>query len=202
LCTLSQLQVHLLAFEISSFELFDALESEILIIAFHGIDVDHHLDLVLHYFLVRVEKSFNFRGAIFEMVWNLLLEFVFLCFVVESIQLCLELVASDEWNEVLGNVEPAIVVFLLEMQQKLVGSMRKDIHACVSQITSYLEVVALLEERVFNVYTTGVVLLAILHHHAVELVLVCDALSALFICDVTQTVDILSFDICHLWALS
>ena len=71
--------------------------------------------------------------------------FVFLGLVKQLVQAVFELVASDEWKEVIRYEEPSVIHFLLQVQHQLVKLEGKNIETAISQVCSYLHAVALLQ---------------------------------------------------------
>ena len=71
--------------------------------------------------------------------------FVFLGLVKQLVQAVFELVASDEWKEVIRYEEPPVVHLLLQVQHQLVKLEGKNIETAISQVCSYLHAVALLQ---------------------------------------------------------
>jgi hypothetical protein len=71
--------------------------------------------------------------------------FVFLGLVKQLVQAVFELVASDEWKEVIRYEEPSVIHLLLQVQHQLVKLKGKNIETAISQVCSYLHAVALLQ---------------------------------------------------------
>jgi len=91
----------------------------------------HYLNLVFLNLHIWVQQHINSGGTIFDMSGYFLQVLVFLGFVIQIVQLILVLVSGQEGNEVLSDIQPAVIVLLLEVEHQLVCSIRKDIKSTI-----------------------------------------------------------------------